>query len=214
MKKQFIAECLGTFALSFVVLLSVSHTGNFAVPTILLAGLTLGLFVYSVGHVSGTHINPAVTLGLWSIKKITARQALFYIGAQVIGAIISVILVRLILLRDAGIALTTLGSFNVFLAEAIGMFFFSFGIASVVYDKTPGPLSGIIIGASLVLGGTFAFFLGSDGVVNPAVALAIGSFLKGGFSFMYILGPIVGSMVGMNTYKMLVGEKEVEQKVV
>ena len=89
-------------------------------------------------------------------------------------------------------------SFRVLAAEAIGTAFFTFGIAAVVFGKVYNGASGVVIGGSLLLGITFAALLGSNGVLNPAVAFGIGS-----FSLMYVLGPIIGSVIGMNAYKYL-----------
>lgn len=69
---KYIAEAIGTFALTLAVGLSLA--GEFPVSTPILAALTLGLFVYSVGHLSGTHLNPAVTIGAWSIKKFLMKM--------------------------------------------------------------------------------------------------------------------------------------------
>ena len=191
--KKYIAEALGTFGLALVVALSL--VGKFPVPTPVLAALTLGLFVYSVGHISGTHINPAVTLGLWSIKKINTQHAMGYIVAQFIGAGLAMAL----LTSTVGMpTLEVSNSLMVGVAEALGTFFFTFGIASVVYGKAPSILSGMVVGGSLLLGITIAALLGSNGVLNPAVALGIGS-----FGSMYVLGPIIGSVLGMQLYKYL-----------
>ncbi len=191
--KKYLAEALGAFTLTLVVALSIAVP--FPVPTPLLAGLVLGLFVYTIGHLSGSHINPAVTIGLWSIKKITAGQAALYIIFQLAGAWAAGILVSSVV----GITpLTVSGDFIIGFAEALGTFFFTFGIASVVYGKVSDVMSGIVIGGSLFLGIVVAVTLSSNGVLNPAVAMGIGS-----FNVMYLLGPIVGCVAGMQAYKYL-----------
>ena len=191
--KKYIAELLGTFALTLVVGLSLA--GNFPVPTPILAALVLGLFVYSIGHISGTHINPAVTIGLWSIKKISTNETLAYIIAQFVGGFIAFLFIQTAL----GVhSLVVVNSLRVCLAEILGTLFFTFGIASVVYGKTPSEFGGIVVGGSLLLGITIAALIGSNGVLNPAVALGIGS-----FNFTYLFAPILGSIAGMNLYKYL-----------
>ena len=191
--KKYIAEFLGTFGLTLVVGLSLA--GKFPVSTPVLAGLTLMLFVYSIGHISGTHINPAVTIGAWSIKKISSKDAALYIVSQFLGAGLALLVVS----ATVGMSLIFVGNnWTIALAECLGMFFFSFGIASVVYGKAPSDLSGVVVGGSLLLGITIAALIGSNGVLNPAVALGIGS-----FNLTYLLAPIVGSVLGMNAYKYL-----------
>jgi len=195
MIKKILAEALGTFALVFVVMSAVTGA---SIITPLLAGLTLGLMVYMVGHISGTHINPAVTIGAWTIGKISLKDAALYIVAQFVGAAVAMFAVHAFIPQAIDIIPIAINIENtsvVFLAEALGMFFFTFGIASVVYGKTPGNLSGIVVGLSLILGITFAS-VGSAGILNPAVAMSLG-----GFNIMYILGPIVGSIAGMQAYK-------------
>ncbi len=193
MFKKYIVEALGTFALALTVGLSVA--GVFAVPTPVLAGLVLGLFVYTVGHISGTHINPAVTIGAWSIGKITGKDALGYIVSQFVGGGLAMWILSMTTVMPA---LTVSGDWMTGFAELLGTFFFTFGIASVVYGKTPSVMSGAVIGGSLLLGITISALLGANGVLNPAVALGIGS-----FGIMYILGPVVGSVLGMQAYKKL-----------
>lgn len=191
--KKYIVEALGTGALTLAVGLSL--VGIFPVPTPILAALTLGLFVYTIGHISGTHINPAVTLGAWSVGKIETKVAIFYIVAQMVGVGVAMLFMsKFATLTD----LTVSGEGVIGLAEFLGTFFFTFGIASVVYGKVSGALSGVVVGGSLLLGISIAVGLGSNGVLNPAVAFGIGS-----WGLMYVLGPIVGAICGMQAYKRL-----------
>ena len=196
MLKKLTAEFIGTTTLSLAVLLSVTVTDSVLITPIL-AGLVLGLFVYSIGSVSGCHINPAVTLGLWSISKISTKDAAQYIAAQGLGG-----------LAAFGIVAATIGGVSlglvaedvsVFMAELVGTAIFTFGIASVVYGKAADAASGLVIGGSLLLGITLAVALGSGGILNPAVGIALGS-----TSLSYVFGSIVGAMIGMRVYKHLV----------
>ena len=196
MLKKLTAEFIGTATLALAVLLSVTVTDSVLITPIL-AGLVLGLFVYSIGSVSGCHINPAVTLGLWSISKISTKDAVQYIAAQGLGG-----------LAAFGIVAATIGGVSlglvaedgsVFLAELVGTAIFTFGIASVVYGKAADAASGLVIGGSLLLGITLAVALGSGGILNPAVGIALGS-----TSLSYVFGSIVGAMIGMRVYKHLV----------
>jgi aquaporin Z len=194
--KKYIAEALGTFTLALVVALSIG--AHFPIATPFLAAITLGLFVYSIGHISGSHINPAVTIGLWSIGKIKSADAINYIIAQVIGAVAALFLASYFV-NVGNLAGTHISNALVVgFAELLGTFFFAFGIASVVLERAPGNSSGFIVGGSLFLGIVIAALLGSNGVLNPAVALGIGS-----FGIMYVVGPIVGSVLGMQVYKYL-----------
>ncbi len=190
---KYIVEAFGAGVLTLVVGLSLA--GTFPVPTPVLAALTLGLFVYSVGHVSGVHINPAVTIGVWSIGKISNKDAFLYLVSQFIGASLA------LMFMGATIVATELiidNSSLIGLAELIGTFLFTFGIASVIYGKTPSSLSGVVVGGSLLLGITVAVLLGSNGMLNPAVAFGNGS-----FGIMYVLGPVIGAVLGMQAYKRL-----------
>ncbi|HEY4512512.1 MAG TPA: aquaporin [Candidatus Paceibacterota bacterium] len=191
--KKYLAEFIGTFALTLAVILSVKG-GLIATPII--AGLVLALFVYSIGNISGAHLNPAVTIGAFSIGKISLVKTNFYLISQFLGAG-GAMFVAYLFSIPLPVTVTNL-SWLAFSAEIVGAFFFTFGIASVVYSKTPHDASGAVIGGSLLLGITVASLLGSSGIVNPAVALGLNA-----FNFAYLFGPIVGSIIGMNTYKYL-----------
>ncbi len=200
MKNKYIAEFVGTFALSFVVLAAVSQVLPLPVAVPVIAGLTLGLFVYTIGGVSGAHINPAVTIGLWSISKINNRDAFGYIVAQIFAAAVAIVLARtLTMATPEAVPVAFIPS--LFFAEALGAFFFAFGIAAVVYSKVSDQMSGVVIGGSLLLGILIASFSGSAGILNPAVAFALNA-----VSIMYILGPIVGAVVGFHAYRYLISK--------
>ncbi|MFT5832083.1 MAG: aquaporin Z [Candidatus Paceibacteria bacterium] len=195
MQQKLVAEAFGTFTLALAVLTSISVLDPM-LATPVVAALVLGLFVYSIGSVSGSHINPAVTAGLWSIRKINTPDAIKYIIAQCAGALAAFFVAGMFV---SGLALGMVPENMMdFWAELIGMTLFTFGIAAVVYGKVADTASGLVIGGSLLLGLILAVYLGSAGILNPAVGLAVGS-----VSFSYIAGAVAGSMIGMNLYRYL-----------
>ena len=138
---KYIGEAVGTGVLTMVVALALA--GTFPVPVPVLAALTLGLFVYSLGHLSGTHINPAVTIGAWSIGKVSTDDAIKYVVAQFIGGGAALLVVGSLTVTAT---LTMKADLATGLAEMIGAALFTFGIASVVYGKTPAVMSGVVVG--------------------------------------------------------------------
>lgn len=196
--KKYLAELLGTFVLCSVVALSPG--GMFPVPTGVLAALTVAVFVYTIGHISGTHLNPAVTIGAWSIHKIRTKDVPGYVVAQMAGAGLA------FALAHATLGIPPLAEYSSSLAigfaELFGTFLLTFGIASVMYGKTKEEISGIAIGGSLLIGVASAALIGSSGALNPAVAFSVGS-----LNLMYVLGPICGGILGMQVYKYLCTQK-------
>jgi len=200
-----VAEFIGTFILVSAVYAVILQR----LPALFVAsaaGVTLGLIVLSVGQVSGAHINPAVTLGFWTLRKIKTTQAIVYIAVQFLAAMVAWRLNEYFL----GESLRKLGEISfdmkVFVAEAIGAFVFTFGIAAAVYQGYKGLRLATTIGASLTLGILIAS-IASNGVLNPAVALGIQS-----WSFSYVAGPILGAILGMNIYAMLFTDAPVKVK--
>ena len=189
---KYFAELLGTFGLTLVVIVSLAGELPLAVPVA--AALTLWLFVYTIGSISGAHLNPAVTVGIWSLGKIDIQDAVGYIIAQCAGAFGAWHVSRALVVP---VQLSALNTTAVGFAELLGMFFFAFGIAAVVLGRVPAAFSGFIVGGSLLFGITLAASV-SNGVLNPAVALGIGS-----FSAAYVIGPIVGSILGMWAFRFL-----------
>ncbi len=191
--KKYIAEFLGTFALALAVGLSLA--GKFPLATPLVAGLTLGICVYTFGGISGTHINPAITIGLFSIGKIDVKDALGYLVAQFAAGEAAFWVATMI--QGTGPHAGGADGLGIVAAEALGAFWLAIGVSSVVHGKAPGEAAGITIGGSLLLGILLASSR-SNGVLNPAVALGIGS-----FSASYAIAPIVGAVIAMQAYKFL-----------
>jgi glycerol uptake facilitator-like aquaporin len=195
MNKKYLAELIGTFLLTFAVIASLA--AGFPVATPVFAGITLGLFVYTMGGVSGAHVNPAVTIGLLSIKKISPKEAVLYVIAQLAGSVLALLLARYLFSFSS--SLMAVDNFKILLAETIGAFILVFGVTSVVLKENSSAYSGVVIGGSLLLGASIASRV-SNGVLNPAVALGIGS-----FSLVYVIGPIVGGLIAAQLVKWLIG---------
>ena len=174
--KKYTAEFFGTLVLSLIVILSVSGVALKTTPV--LAAITLGLFVYTIGSVSGCHINPAVTFGLCAMSAV----GIAWVLVEDLSRKISVIQNRVG--NDPMIGL----------AEVLGAVIFGFGIMSVVSGKVKQELSGVVIGGSLFLGLLIAGSV-SNGILNPAVALALGS-----IDFRHMIGPFIGVVLGMRLF--------------
>lgn len=190
--KAYVAEFLGTFLLAFLVRSSFDVA---AVPTPVVAGLTLGFLVYALGAVSGAHVNPAVTVGLASIGKISWKNAGGYVVSQLLGGVLALLIGDALLLSSVGPVDITLFQY---IGEAIGAAILVLGVSSVVFGKAPQMASGLTIGTSLALGALSAS-PHSGGVLNPAVAIAVGA-----WSLPYAIGPLVGGIIAAWGYRALV----------
>ena len=195
--QKYVAELLGTFALTLAVAMSLS--AGLALGTAVVAALTVGLFVYTLGGVSGAHFNPAVSIAMASIKKLSNKDAVVYIIFQVVGALLAM----LVVVKLGGSAPENIVASNtmpVGVAEAVGAFVLVFAVSAVTLKKVGDNASGLVIGGSLLLGIMLAGGM-SNGILNPAVAIAMGS-----VSWMYMLGPVVGGIVGAQVYNYLVSK--------
>ena len=192
--RKYAAEVLGTFLLAFLVRVSV--VAHLPLPTPVIAGLTLGLGVYMLGAVSGAHFNPAVTMALLSIQKISTRDAAAYIASQLLGGFLALHVSDAVTGMQATV--TVASTTSILLAEAIGAAILVLGVSSVVHGKAPSDTAGLVIGTALALG-AMAASSASNGIVNPAVALALGS-----LSFAYILGPIIGGVIAAWGYRWII----------
>ena len=200
---KLVAEFIGTFILTFAVLASINNFFG-TVATSIVAGFALFLSVLAIGAVSGSHINPAVTVALYSIKKIDLTNAVMYIVVQLLGGLAAMVVMNGFLpdgmsVLDAGEAWDG----GTILAEAFGAGFFLFGIVAAIKNKLEGGSQAGLIGGALTLGIVFAAAGGSLGVLNPAVAAGLGV-----FNFSYVVGPIIGAVIGANLYMYFVADKK------
>ncbi len=190
---RLLAEAIGAFTLTLVVWLSLAHPVPYSTP--IGAALTLGIFVYTIGTFSGAQLNPGVTIGLWSIGKMHYREAVMYIVAQFIGAILASALGTAVFGALASIQTTP--GYQPYIGEILGAFLLSFGVNSVVHKRAEGAPAGLVVGGSLLLGIYVAASF-SNAVLNPAVALGLGL-----FSVPYLLAPIVGAVAAAWLYRYL-----------
>lgn len=191
-----VGEFLGTAILASVVLSMAARTG-FPFFAAIIAGLTLGLMVLVIGPSSGAHINPAVTVGLWTQRKIETAAALMYVGAQMLGAAAAWQLNEFLLNKPLRNIAGSEFDWRVFTAEAVGAFVFTFALSAAVSKGYDYAKTAFVAGGGLALG-ILAASLASNAIINPAVALGLQS-----WSWAYAAGPVAGALVGFNLYTMV-----------
>lgn len=191
-----VAEFLGAGILSVVVYSMIART-SFPLFSGLAAGLTLAMLVLVVGNVSGAHANPAVTMGLWSQRKIPTAQAVVYIAAQMLGGIAAWTLLKYFLGHSLESLAGNKFEWKVVIAEGIGTAIFVFGVVSAVYQKYEGGKLAAVVGSSLFIGVLVAS-MASNALLNPAVAVGVQS-----WNWAYAAGPLIGAGVGANLYGIL-----------
>ncbi len=187
------AEFFGTFVLTASVLAIVART-DFAFFPAVVAGLVVGISVLTLGAVSGAHLNPSVTIALWTQRRTKTIEALGYVAAQLLGAFAALRLTEWFQHTNSQVPVLTNVDWRVIVAEAIGTAIFGLGIIAALERGFEGGQKAVAIGASLTMGIIVAS-LGSAGILNPAVALGFNS-----FNFSYVAGPIVGATLGMAVY--------------
>ena len=200
-----VGEFLGTGALTLIVL-AISHSqlslGYFIATA---AGLMVALMTLALAGISGAVFNPAMTIGLWTVRKLRSLQALSYLAAQLLGGAVAWELF-VYLTKISGIHNSGTYSARVLVAEVVGTFIFSFGWAAAIYQRFNLFTKAVTIGASLTAGALVAS-LGSAGLLNPAVALGLHQWGWG----TYVLGPVLGAVIGFNLYNLLFVETELAE---
>lgn len=204
--KKMVAEAIGTFILVFIGTAALIITEN----PVFGFGFALIAIVYAIGHVSGAHVNPAVTLGLALTGRFPMTQVPHYWISQVIGALIASLLVRLLYgnVLDLGTTriaegYSVLQGFMVELVLAAILVFVFHAVATD--DRSPAAATGLAIGGTLLVIQAAAGDV-TGGSVNPARSLAP-AIVSGTFGdlWIYLIAPFIGGIVGAVAYEFIGG---------
>lgn len=192
-----VAEFLGTGLLTLLILSVQRSTIGVPFFVALAAGLTLALMVLALSKASGPQLNPAITVGLWTARKISTVNAVMYIAMQMLGAWGAYYLYTYMVrgaLQPVG------GHFagRILVAEAVGTGIFAFGWSAAIYQKFSAAATASTAGIAYMIG-IIAASPAAIGLLNPAAALGIRAWVWS----TYVLGPIIGAIIGVNLYELL-----------
>ena len=193
------AEFLGTGALAFVVL-TVSRS-QIGIPyfVAIAAGLVVVLFGASLGR--DVYLNPALTLAMWTGRRIKTIKAILYIAVQLLGGLAAYALYKYFS-RGPVQPLPSAFDAHVLVAEALGAFVFSFVVAGVGTRQLADVTRNAVAGFGLTLGIMVAS-VASAAFINPAVALAANAWAWS----TYVAGPVLGAVLGVNLNGLLFADR-------
>ena len=228
--KKSLAEFFGTFWLvlggcgSAVLAAAFPGVGIGLLGVALAFGLTVLTMAYAIGHVSGCHLNPAVTIGLWAGGRIKAKEVLPYIVSQVVCAIAGAGLLYIIASGQAGFDISSglasngyaehsPGCYSLlsgFVTEVVMTFFFLFVILGATDERAPKGYAGIAIGLALTLIHLISIPV-TNTSVNPARSTGPAIFV-GGWAisqlWMFWVAPIIGAVLAGVIYPLVAGKSK------
>ncbi|MGH2415318.1 MAG: aquaporin Z [Microcystaceae cyanobacterium] len=194
-------------------------------------GLTLLTMAFAIGHISGCHINPAVSFGLWAGKRFSGSDLLPYIIAQVLGAILAGFVIYLIASGRPGFEITgsnplatngygdhSPGGYDLLaclITEIVMTFMFLMVILGATDRRAPQGLAGIPIGLSLTLIHLITIPI-TNTSVNPARSTGVALFAGGawiGQLWLFWIAPIIGALLAGWLYNAVFAETRVERAV-
>lgn len=219
--KKYLAECLGTLVLvvfacgaAIVTGCGTPEGGMAAYLTTALAfGLVIVAMAYSIGNVSGCHINPAVSIAMLVSGKMNGKDFAGYVVAQFVGAILGAAILAYIFGTGGGFGTNGLYEGDVvksLIIEVILTFVFVIAILGVTSKTHNGTVAGIVIGLSLTL--VHILGIGLTGTsVNPARSFGP-ALLKGGEAlanvWVFIVAPLIGGVLAALAYRFLAGKEK------
>ena len=213
--RKCLAECIGTFVLVLFgcgTACAVKCVGTVPNAAYLMTALAFGLVIvamaYSIGNISGCHINPAVSIAMLVSKKMTLKEFCAYVASQFIGAIAGGAILLAIFGKESGLGTNAVYDNNIWtslLIEVILTFVFVIAILGVTSKTENSAVAGIVIGLSLTLVHIFGiYFTGTS--VNPARSFGPAIF-AGGEAFtnvwIFIVAPLIGGVLAALVYSFL-----------
>ena len=226
--KKLVAEFIGTLWLvlggcgSAVLAAAYPELGIGFVGVSIAFGLTVVTMAYAIGHISGCHLNPAVTIGLWMGGRFDSKDVFPYIVAQVLGAICGAAILYVIATGNG----SDIGSFAAngygeyspngygmlagLVTEIVMTFMFLFVILGVTHSKAPKGFGGLIIGLCLTLIHLISIPV-TNTSVNPARSTSQALFAGGpylGQLWLFWVAPIIGAILAGVVYKALCPEEK------
>lgn len=211
--KKYIAECVGTAVLVIVGCGTAVVTGADVVATALAFGLAIVAMAYSIGNVSGCHVNPAVSLGCLLAGRMDKKDFVGYVVAQVIGAVVgALILAGMVGGPSTGLGVNSysaIGAGRAFLVEVVLTCIFVLAILGVTDSRFGnGAKGGVVIGFTLTLVHLLGIKLTGTSV-NPARSLGP-AILVGGDAlaqvWLFIVAPLVGAALAACIYNAVAGK--------
>jgi aquaporin NIP len=210
--RRAVAEGLAAFALVFAgcgaIVTNATHNGALgAVGVSLVFGLVIMAMIYATGHLSGAHINPAVTVAFTLTRHFPARDALAYIAGQLTGATAAALVLAAAWSgspASLGATVPSVGSGTALLYETLLSAFLMFVIISVATDtRAVGAAAALAIGATVGLDALFGGPI-TGASMNPARSFgpALASGQWHGF-WIYLLGPLLGAALGAFAYEFI-----------
>jgi aquaporin Z len=227
---KYAAEFIGTFWLvlggcgSAVLAAAFPNVGIGLLGVSLAFGLTVLTMAFAIGHISGCHLNPAVSVGLWAGGRFPAKELLPYIVSQVLGGILAGAVLYVIASGKAGFDVSagfasngygehSPGQYSLMAAlvcEVVMTALFLVVILGATDKRAPAGLAPIAIGLCLTLIHLISIPV-TNTSVNPARSTGVAIFV-GGWAisqlWLFWLAPIVGGVVGAGIYKFIGGEKK------
>jgi aquaporin NIP len=213
-----VAEAIGTFALVFAgcgAIMVDQKTGALGhVGVAITFGLVIMVMIYAVGHVSGAHFNPAVTLSFALTRHFPRRQVPLYWGAQLAGALVAAAILRGSLgnIAHVGATYPSGSDSQAFLWEAVLSFFLMFVIMAVATDtRAFGEAAAIAIGGTVGLDAMFGGPI-TGASMNPARSLGPG-IIAGDLHaiWIYLLAPVVGAALAALAYTLIRAEPATDE---